>query len=501
MTFSHSERLPTLWFFLALQLFLVLWFVPRVGIHLSPDEAQYWCWAQELDWGYYSKPPAIGWQIAATTWCFGNTEWGVRAGALLWGMLIPLALYRLGRAIPLRPKTSFWVALLWAFSPIGWLYGLAATTDGGMLFFLLLAMTEMARGLTTHRGPNYLRVGFWIACGALYKWPIYLFWPLTAFMSLRMPLLKKGRWGWGFLISLCAFLPILYWNAHHDWATFQHTWRTVHRSHSGHGNLLSFLGSQIGIVSPLMVVAFFWSLRESRPPMALRYLLIFPIMIGVYVILSCFKKIQPNWALFLFPSMFLWVGWKMVELRRTTARWLYVQTILSSLGVLLALAIPWWQTHSSYLPIPYRNNPFRQTMGWAALTPALEAVGYDPEHDYLFSDRYQATSLLSFYGPEQRPALFFNLTESRKNQFSYSRPLTEREQERRGFFVIVEQIPSNHLAWYQEHYSEKLSPYFASVTWRGAFPLFVVQGRPVKWALIFECGPFHGVYPPERDVY
>ena len=34
---------------------------------LFVDEAQYWFWGQELAWGYYSKPPLIGWLMRLST--------------------------------------------------------------------------------------------------------------------------------------------------------------------------------------------------------------------------------------------------------------------------------------------------------------------------------------------------------------------------------------------------------------------------------------------------
>ena len=37
------------------------------GTDLFVDEAQYWLWGQELAFGYYSKPPLIGWVIRAST--------------------------------------------------------------------------------------------------------------------------------------------------------------------------------------------------------------------------------------------------------------------------------------------------------------------------------------------------------------------------------------------------------------------------------------------------
>ena len=47
-------------------------------IELSVDEAQYWHWSQNLDYGYFTKPPLIAWAIALSTNIFGNEEWAVR---------------------------------------------------------------------------------------------------------------------------------------------------------------------------------------------------------------------------------------------------------------------------------------------------------------------------------------------------------------------------------------------------------------------------------------
>ena len=45
------------------------------------DEAQYWTWAQHLDWGYFSKPPGIAALIAASTSMFGDGMLGYAKGA------------------------------------------------------------------------------------------------------------------------------------------------------------------------------------------------------------------------------------------------------------------------------------------------------------------------------------------------------------------------------------------------------------------------------------
>ena len=56
------------------------------GLNLSGDEAQYWSWAQTLDWGYFSKVPMVAYLIAAATAACGDGEDCVRLpSALLHG--------------------------------------------------------------------------------------------------------------------------------------------------------------------------------------------------------------------------------------------------------------------------------------------------------------------------------------------------------------------------------------------------------------------------------
>ena len=44
--------------FILLRVFAII----STPLELSADEAQYWLWSKELNWGYFSKPPMIAWQ-------------------------------------------------------------------------------------------------------------------------------------------------------------------------------------------------------------------------------------------------------------------------------------------------------------------------------------------------------------------------------------------------------------------------------------------------------
>ena len=43
-------------------------------LNLSFDEAQYWTWSLNIDWGYYSKPPLLAWLIGLSTKTCGISE-------------------------------------------------------------------------------------------------------------------------------------------------------------------------------------------------------------------------------------------------------------------------------------------------------------------------------------------------------------------------------------------------------------------------------------------
>ena len=54
-------------------------FVLKIGavfftnFSLYGDEAQYWLWSKELDFGYYSKPPLLAWFLFGHTAFFGDS--------------------------------------------------------------------------------------------------------------------------------------------------------------------------------------------------------------------------------------------------------------------------------------------------------------------------------------------------------------------------------------------------------------------------------------------
>jgi 4-amino-4-deoxy-L-arabinose transferase-like glycosyltransferase len=46
--------------------------ISLTNFNLFGDEAQYWVWSQNLDIGYYSKPPLIAWFLSVFVFFLGD---------------------------------------------------------------------------------------------------------------------------------------------------------------------------------------------------------------------------------------------------------------------------------------------------------------------------------------------------------------------------------------------------------------------------------------------
>ena len=79
--FLHKNHLSIyLLFSITLILFIFkLLFNYYLALPLHFDEAQYWDWSRNLDWGYFSKPPLLAFLIRVVTELCGNGENCIRS--------------------------------------------------------------------------------------------------------------------------------------------------------------------------------------------------------------------------------------------------------------------------------------------------------------------------------------------------------------------------------------------------------------------------------------
>lgn len=518
---SQTPYMGILLLLLALKAALITWLIIAGPIGLSPDEAQYWTWSQQLDWGYYSKPPGIAWQIALGTLFFGNTPLGIRFPSVLLGILLPLLIYILGRRSGLKVESSFWAAAMMAFTPLGILSSMLAITDVGMVLFWTSACSVVAYALAKERTPNYYLTGLFIGLGALFKWPIYLLWVIILAFAIRTPFLRSRHLPRGIAISLLGLVPSFTWNIQHGWVTLRHVAQSLQGSEEISptstplfaGNFWEFVGAQAALLSPLLffllLVAFASIFSKKRalntPPAAIAFCGLTTLaLLTLLGAMSLLTKVQGNWCDFAYPTAIVFLAWFAFEAVDWGRRWIQAGLLISVFLAAAILAIPITQSNDLFpmAKIPYRINPFRHMVGWDKLENAILQVGYNPEKDFLFSSKYQISSILSSYGPEQKRAYFLNLFSTRKNQFSFWPSMSEEQIGNDGYYIVAENEP--HLAKQLdqiEGYIETLSPYFDKVTFEGVAPLFQSYGTLSKGAMIFKCIGYNGKEPEPSKKY
>jgi hypothetical protein len=112
------------------------------------------------------------------------------------------------------------------------------------------------------------------------------------------------------------------------------------------------------------------------------------------------------------------------------------------------------------------------------------------------------TSILSFYGEEQKRAYFLNIYGVRNNQFSYWPSMADEQKGKTGFYVRSENAPhlKKHMANTEEE-RRNLLPYFNEVEFVGTYPLFDAYGEMVKGALVFKCVGYNGKIPAESHRF
>jgi 4-amino-4-deoxy-L-arabinose transferase-like glycosyltransferase len=232
---------------LALLLVVRVWTMTASGSGLHVDEAQYWVWSRELQWGYYSKPPVIAALIKASTWLLGDSVLGIRLLSMVCWLAASAVLVWLGTQM-YSSRAGLWAGALLAATPASNLLGLVATTDAALLlgWTLCMALTWHAVNGAAKAGfavrPGWRLLCWWAAAGLalggtlLSKYTALALLPSLAWVLWRAaraarPQIAWHRQWWAVLagpslaamMALLCLLPHLFWNANHHWPTFQHT--------------------------------------------------------------------------------------------------------------------------------------------------------------------------------------------------------------------------------------------------------------------------------------
>ena len=297
-------------------------------LDLRTDEAYYWTWSKESALSFLDHPPGIAWLIRFGTAIFGDTRLGVRFGGIVAMLVTQLLLADIVRRVTHDVRAVVFAVLL---PEAALYYGLLMAKVAPDTAMIPCAVAMLWSLVRLHESGNprwWLAAGLFAGLALLSKFTAIMLLPAVAAFVL-VPDWRR-RWlvsPWPFLAALIAvivFLPVLIWNAEHDWASFRFQFvRAVATHPLSFRTVGEFIGLQFGLVGFVLlpvvlsgVTLTAWRGYRNREPVAI--LLSTAVLVPFLYFLwkSLTLRVGDTWPMFLWPAGFAATAINLVMLPR-----------------------------------------------------------------------------------------------------------------------------------------------------------------------------------------
>ena len=397
-------------------------------VELLPEDAYYWNYSQHLDLGYLDHPPMVAWLIWLGTHVFGDTEFGVRIGALCCAAVATFFAYRLTRN--LFGEASARVALvLLQILPFFFLAGMLITPDAPLTAAWAAVLYFLERALLAGQSRAWLWVGVSLGVGLVSKYTIGLLVPAAVLFVILDPQSRRWLLRWepygALVIAAVIFSPVILWNAQHEWASF--AFQTSRRlAEQPRFSLHKLLIAALVLLTPVGFVSLLSSrlsrggrgsqtvdpqgaadwVDSRRRWLFLRLAVVIPL--AVFVVFSLRHDVKVDWtgALWLgaIPALAAAAGQFGPNGQSTwaAAAWPPTAVILMLLYIAglhyLVLGLPGvsYSKHLELVPVGWRDLGRQVSAIGAELR---QQTGRDPV--VVGMDRYELASELTFYSPDR----------------------------------------------------------------------------------------------------
>lgn len=367
------------------------------------DEAQYWLWGQNLQFGYYSKPPLIAWLLGMVDAMFGQSVFTLRASGPILHLITSLILWQTGRLIAGEGCGRI-AALLWLSLPAVGLGSFVMSTDSVMLPFWAGALYFIARGQQTP--ASYLRymvaAGLCIGGGSLAKYAGLYFLPCLILFLLfsgdkALPRIK------GFMVFLaavlCASSPTWLWNLSHEFITFYHLGENANLEKQSYSlaSLAKFFMAQFGVIGPLsffilLALPFYRQMRFGL--MGGLHAFIWPVL--AFICVQAFlSEANANWAVASTPAAVLLLAGALTRLSGLWPATLILPAIIINLVMTACLGVI--VAAGSFGALTPKSDPLRRLRGWEELALKTDRLAQEAEAKTLIAYSRASAALLHWH--------------------------------------------------------------------------------------------------------
>jgi len=363
---------------------------------LAHDEAYYHLFSKNLAWGYFDHPPMVA--LAIRSFGFlATSELSVRLAFII------MQLLSVFYVVKLLPENRKWVGFLLFFSfPLASFSGLLALPDMPLLFFSVLYCYYLKSFLEKNDWKSSILLALIIPALLYSKYHGIL---LIFFTILAVPKLLKNKKFWAIaFLSLILFLPHLYWQYEHEFATLRYHFFERPKAKFRMSRMIEYVSLQV-FLAGLFAAPIVWY-RVTRKTLndfdkAMKWISLGTVIF--FFISTISKRFEANWTVFLTPCL-VYLGAQSNLWDRVWAKRILITSFFIVFGARFLFPID---------PSVSGLKRLHEFHGWDQFSKQVEiACGEQP----MMANTYQIASKLAFYTDAPVHALNFN---SRKNHFDF----------------------------------------------------------------------------------
>ena len=272
---------------------------------LFGDEAQYWLWSEDLDFGYYSKPPFLSWAIAVWASVFGNSFIALKTLPFVMYFFTSFVIYFVSLEIYRNKKLATITCFSFYLIPAVSVSSFLLSTDVMLVFFWSICLLVLLKIKKNPSKLNFLLLGIFLGLAFLVKYAaIYFILCLIILVIFDEEYKKifniKNKLFYIFPITTTfVVFPNIVWNFNNAWITLSHTSDNAGLDRASINIMggIEFLLSQALMLGPILVLFFLFSFKKNKINFENVFLIIFslPIFIVVFVE-SVLVRANANWA-------------------------------------------------------------------------------------------------------------------------------------------------------------------------------------------------------------
>ncbi len=401
MVKTINFQLSSRFIYAFIALFCLFQLLIAMGLELSYDEAYYWLYSQNLNFGYFDHPPMVAWGIKLGNLLLPRSEMGTRFFSQLSLIGTIVILWKLTGHI--KNKILF-LFLLFMFPLIG-LTGLFALPDAGLMLFATLYFYLLKKYLEDKTVVNSIFLALSISLMFYSKYHGLLVVLLTV-IALPKLIKEKTFWLTAFLV-IVLYLPHLYWQYQHDFLTFKFHLTGRREKHFSISNIADYVFGQWLLMGFLNFLIFLKNIRLKKIQDPFKRVLWFNSygFLVFLFIMSFRNQIEANWTITAAISLFILSSYYADQLTKYLW-WFSIPSFFFLFLTRLPLIVP-----KDFLEFNPSDNRINEIVGWKndRIPELLLVCGGRT----LVGDNYQITSKIAFYLEKPNiPALHLGSRES-----------------------------------------------------------------------------------------